>query len=170
MKLDWSLLINPHRRSHDSELLKEILKDFVGGQFQLLRRRNGDLMHLRGEIRSIEVISETKTAVIAFNWLYEERLVHNWALDATLKWSPLERPFAAELNGKLELRIPFDSFRPHPDEERVKMWGGGFGDICRFYQSFDHTNLVPHGDVFVSRLEKHKSSFQRSILALLKKQ
>lgn len=157
MKLDWSLLVNPHRKSHDPELLRRILKDFVGGQFQLRRRRRGDYMHLRGETRSIVVVNDPKIVSITFNWLLEERLVNNWF--------PLERPFKSKLNG-LKLTIPFDSFRPHPDEERVKMWGGGFGDICRFYQPFDHTNLVWNGDELVTRFEKHKAMFLRIILAL----
>mgnify|MGYP001572889612 CR=1 FL=1 len=168
MKLDWSLLVNPHRKSHDCGLLKAILKDFVGGQFQLLRRKRGDCMHLRGEIQSIEVICDPRTVVLTFNWLCEERLEHDWKLDATLKWFTLERPFKDEI-GQLTLTIPFDSFRPHPDEERVKMWGGGFGDICRFYQPFDHTNLVQQGDEFVTRFEKHNLMFLRLVLALLTK-
>lgn len=134
----------------------------MGGQFQLIRRRKGDCMHLRGEIQSVEVVSTPKTVIITFNWLFEERLVHNWELTPTLKWFPLERPFQSEMNG-LKLIIPFDSFRPHPDEERVKMWGGGFGDIGRFYQPFDHTNVVPNGDEFVTRFEKHKTTFLRII-------
>lgn len=137
----------------------------MGGQFQLRRRRGSDCLHLRGEIRTIEVIHEPLTVNLAFNWLLEECPVHDWKLDASLKWFPLERP-CREKMGELKLTLPFDSFRPHPDEERVKLWGGGFGDICRFYQPFDHTNLVRNGDELVTRFEKHKAMFLRIFSAL----
>ena len=68
------------------------------------------------------------------------------------------------MNG-FTLILPWDSFRLHPDEGQIKMWGGGFGDICRFYQPFDHTNLVWNGDELVTRFEKHRAMFLH-ILAL----
>ncbi len=123
-------------------------------------------MHLRGEIRKIEVSNGVKTVTITFSWLYEERQVHNWKLDAKLKWFPLERPFQNEMK-ELCLNIPFDSFRLHPDEDRVKMWGGGFGDISRFYKAFDHTNLEQEGGELIPYLKKHELAFKRVVVSLL---
>ena len=136
----------------------------MGGQFELRRRRGNDCLHLRGEISILEVICEPPTVNLTFSWLYKALPKHDWKLDVTLKWCPLERPFKNEMNG-FTLILPWDSFRLHPDEGRIKMWGGGFGDICRFYQPFDHTNLVWNGDELVTRFEKHRAMFLH-ILAL----
>ena len=155
-------MINLHGYCWDCTALTEILKEFIGGQFQVIKRVKDDNAHLRGEISGIKVFSGIKEVAILFKWLCEERLIHNWKLEAKLKWFPMDHPF-----GDPCLKIPFDAFRSHPDEDRVKMWGGGFSEVCRFYKRDDFANLVRVGDDFVPRHEKYELALKLITIVLL---
>jgi hypothetical protein len=134
--------------------LAEILKEFVGGQFQMIRRTKQDTLHFRGEVEKINVAADQKKISFSFNWLCEERLVHDWSLQSRLKWFLLDHPV-----GNHSLEVPFRAYYVQPDEDRIKLWGGGWNEVCRFYKKGDHTNLTSNGDEIVPCWELHKLSF-----------
>lgn len=171
--MNWSFLDSLRKRSRNYAALCEVLESFIGGQFQIVKKIEEDAVRRRGEISEIEINADNKEITVYFNWLCEERLVHDSKSRHTLKWFLVERPFRdlflRKTSGKLFLRVPFGSYRSHPDEDRVKMWGGGFSEVCHFYKKDDHTNLVKNGDAFIPYWELHTISFFHAIQIALRK-
>ncbi len=143
--------------------LEKILEGFVNGQFQMIRRTKSDTLHFRGEIEKINVANQKKIH-ISFNWLCEERVVHDWSLQPRLKWYLLDQSI-----GKRSLEVPFRAYYVQHDEDRIKMWGGGWSEVCRFFKKDDHTNLVRNGNEIIQYWELHKLSFFRAIIIALGK-
>ncbi|TSC83427.1 MAG: hypothetical protein G01um101417_600 [Parcubacteria group bacterium Gr01-1014_17] len=161
--MGWSLSDLLHKRSRNCTTLSDVLSGFIGGQFEITKKIDGDAVHRRGEIDEIEINDKVKEITVYFNWLCEEKLVHDNKLRTELKWVLVERPFRdlflKKSSGKFFLKVPFGSYRSHPDEDRVKMWGGGWSEVCRFYKRDDHTNLVQNGAEIISYWELHRVSF-----------
>lgn len=139
----------------DGARLQRILDGFADGQFQLVKRKEG--LMFRGEIKSCEVASNgSKEVVISFNWLCEQRN-QRWFLKPQPP-PPVSSP---------RLNVCFNTYYSQPDEERVKMWGGGWEEVCHFFKKGDHTNLVDGEGRFVPYCDLHKTKLWQVVVAML---
>lgn len=145
--------------------LNKRLAEFVGGQFQMQRTKEG--LVFQGEIESYRVENDGKKCVfLSFNWLCERRFV---GFDGSGKLKPKWVKLQSHL-GLPRLEVPFTTYYYQPDEERLKMWGGGWGEVCRFYKPGDWMNLVRFGadeDKFVPYYELCRTFRISVMIALL---
>ncbi|OGI95442.1 hypothetical protein A2917_02675 [Candidatus Nomurabacteria bacterium RIFCSPLOWO2_01_FULL_42_17] len=117
--------------------LEKELKKFAGGQF-LMETKEG--LVFRGQIQkwSIPDMGQRKVLVY-FDWLCERRFGVDKDFKPISKWVLLEPP-----SGFQCLTIEFTSYyfqRKRKDrEERIKMWTL-LGEVCRFFQKEDPSNL-----------------------------
>ena len=136
--------------------LEKKLASFIGGQFQVKRVK--DELIFRGEIHKLS-ISKTRKMEITFGWLCEKKVSTHYSYKTKwfLRGYPLGRP---------KLTIDFTCYYSQSDEDRLKVWGGGWEDVCHFFKPDDHTNLVLHEGEYLPYSELHQLNFWRLIFAL----
>lgn len=147
--------------------LKERLKTFVGGQFLMetmvetevrsrvkATRETSKGLVFRGKIESCSIPDMTqKRVLIYFSWLCEGRFGLNELWQPIPKWVLLEPPL-----GSQHLDVEFTTYYFQRRKGRIKMWTTTRGEVCRFYQSDDPSNLRREGDEFVPCYEPSGSA------------
>lgn len=172
--------IQLYRFRWNSAPLETRLAEFVGGQCKSRRReeRDGDYIVRRGEILGFKVWKNIKRVRVHFNWLCRQHTVFDktkkpWR--ERLKWSPIPPLIGPpgpdrsipQLSSYLD--IDFTSSYYEPDEGRLKMWGGGYGEVCRFFPKEDHTNLVQVAeDEYVEQCIFRQLNLWRAIMIALR--
>jgi hypothetical protein len=142
--------------------LAEALKKFVGGQVEIKTNVKCCGSILRGEIQSYTVVGQVGNSrvLLTLNWLCELRM----RFDHQHQWVP--RPIWEPIKtiGTPFLDIPFTAFYEQPDEERLKMWGEGWGEVCKFFKAEDWTNLVKVGEEYKSYFSIHEKRLKLYLL------
>lgn len=112
-----------HGYHRDAHLLETLVGRFIGGQFQI-ETRYGEVM--RGEIAHVNV--SPGRVVIGLKWFYRRTAYLGL-------WVNPKTEFLCVLD------IHYTSYYFQDKWNRVKMWSDT-GEVCRFFESDDHTNLV----------------------------
>ncbi len=121
------------------------MREFVGGQCRV-QTKERELS--QGEIKAFRIYGDNPRRIrIYFAWLCSERrafdkLSKPWK--TKLKWLPTQCSL-----GPPFLDLSFRTYYYQPDEERIKMWGGGGSEVYRFYKPDDHLRLVPDGGNYI---------------------
>lgn len=136
--------------------LKEKLSEFTGGQFLMetkLESKEGFVF--RGEIRDWSIPDmKKKRVLIYFNWLCEQRFGLDQFWRPVPKWVLLEPPPGSQC-----LDVQYKSYYLQRQKEgrkkRIKMWTP-LGEVCRFYQKDDPSNLKQQEGEFLPCYEPSK--------------
>jgi hypothetical protein len=142
------------------EELMELLKTFQVAQCQLRIRRNETY---RGVVKSITVYPPQQKIRIRFYFLCILRPVTYHDITKDFIWK-------LRTDCKPGYYIDFDyrHFYYQPDEQRIKI--DGFGEVCHFYLTDDHTNIYQvEEENYASYLKTHLN-LQLIVWALIKKE
>ncbi|MEI8174695.1 MAG: hypothetical protein WCG28_01970 [bacterium] len=126
----------------DVSRLREEMAKFAGGQF-LMETKVG--LVFRGEIRDWVIPDVNKKKILVyFNWLCEPRFGVDKFFTPKPKWILFNPPLGFQFLN-VEFTCYYFQRKKLGREERIKMWTPQ-GEICRFFQKADPSNLKQQGD------------------------